>query len=116
MQKYHVINRLRITKTLTVLNELSEKFPKMTLNNIDFYSLAPYYHLQAKDFFTMVVFLDGIRNLKAMDRAQNKLVSFVIDMSEVKSITAKKEESKWVFDLIYGKDKRKLSFETSFTF
>lgn len=117
MSLYHSINKLSITKTLRTLDELSEKFPMLKVKDVDFYSLARHYRLKGKDFYCMVVFMDGVRHLKAMDTMNNNMLSFVIDMNEVHQINVKKQgNDQWIFDVVHGKKKEKLSFSHVFEF
>ena len=114
MKKFHTMNQKSMIKTLKVLDELSIKFPLMTIHQINFYSLAPHYGLNGKDFLSMVSFMDGVRQLKAKDGVNQTQASFFIDVHEVHQLTIKKNESRWVFDVVHGESKHKLSFEHVF--
>lgn len=116
MNKYHVLNKQTIIKTLTTLDQLSLDFPMLSVSQVNFYALAPHYGLKGKDFYCMVVFMDGMRKLKAQDHLHNKTASFVVNVNELHQLIVKKQEDRWVFEMVHGEEKNHLSFEHFFKF
>lgn len=105
MSNYHQMKQKLILKTLGTLHEFSEKFPMLTVSDINLYELAKHYDLHGKDFESMIVFMDCMKNIKLKDKETKEKMGSFVDLMKVKSIQIKKKQDNWTFKIKDNDDK-----------
>lgn len=106
------MNKKVIIETLIHINELGEKFPLLQLKQINFYELAKFYKKDSKDFLSLVVLLDC---MKQTNENSTKKIAYYIDINEVSKIKVKRNQNKWVFHVHKNSNENmKLTHEFSF--
>lgn len=108
---YHQIKQKEMNETLTLMAELAEKFPMLSVNQINFYEFAKFYQKNPKDFITMVVFLDC---MKQMNHQTTNGITYFINLEDVRKINVKKNQDKWAFD-VYNSAKEKVTLRHVYT-
>lgn len=98
---YTQMKKNKILKSLEVVNGLSEKFPLMKLNQVNFHELGKFYKVEEKDLLTTVAFLDCLKELN-----RNSDHSYYIDIHNIERIKVNRIGSEWTFHIYRNKTEK----------
>jgi len=105
LKEFNTIKKNEMLKTIDILNDLSEKFPMLKYNDINFASLGKFAGLKEKDFKTMIVFMDMVRSKGAF-----------VSMDDLSELRVKKKDLKWKFIMVSKEKKEMIPLEHTFEF
>lgn len=100
----------QMIETLQLIHEMGEKFPMLSVNQINFYELAKHYGKNPKDLISMVVFLDCMTHMNAQSK---KNIGYYIDLAEVTKIKVKKNHPQWTFE-VYKNANEKIKLQHTY--
>lgn len=100
----------KILKTLVVINEMSERFPMLKVNEINFQELAKFYGVDTKDLKVGIVFLDALKQAN-----RQSVHAYYVDVNEIDRIKINRKDEEWTFHVYRSKSER-ISISHNFKF